>query len=167
MRSQYVRRSVGEPLRSGHIEQRVKHPEKKMFWGSFTVHGPGALDPVTGMMNSDRYIDVLTRKVLPQLNKDFPTGDGIFQHDLAPCHTSKKVTKFLQDHHIAILAWPGNSPDLNPIEEAFSKIKHFIWHHNVYYNLTISDGILFDMYEVMDIITPEDADGYFLHAGYF
>ena len=62
---------------------------------------------------------------------------------------------------------PPYSPDLNPIEEAFSKIKHFICRHNTYYNLTIGDGILFDMYEVMDIITPEDADGYFLHAGYF
>ena len=62
---------------------------------------------------------------------------------------------------------PPYSPDLNPIEEAFSKIKHFIRRHNNYYNLTIGDGILFDMYEVMDIITPEDVDGYFLHAGYF
>jgi transposase len=62
---------------------------------------------------------------------------------------------------------PPYSPDLNPIKKAFSKIKHFIRHHNAYYNLTIGDGILFDMYEVMDIITPEDADGYFLHiVGY-
>lgn len=62
---------------------------------------------------------------------------------------------------------PSYSPDLNLIKEAFSKIKHFIRRHNIYYNLTIGDGILFDMYEVIDIITPEDADGYFLHAGYF
>jgi transposase len=62
---------------------------------------------------------------------------------------------------------PPYSPDLNPIEEAFSKIKHFIRRHNTYYNMTTGDGILFDMYEVLDIITPEDADGYFIHAGYF
>jgi len=62
---------------------------------------------------------------------------------------------------------PLYSPDLNPIEEAFSQIKHFICHHNEYYNATAGDGILFDMYEVMEVITPEDADGYFIHAGYF
>src|SRR5882762_5837499 len=62
---------------------------------------------------------------------------------------------------------PPYSPDLNPIEGAFSKIKHFIRRHNEYYNATAGDGILFDMYEVMEVITPEDADGYFIHAGYF
>ena len=62
---------------------------------------------------------------------------------------------------------PPYSPSLNPIEEAFSKIKHFVRCHNDYYSTTTNDGILFDMYEVMDIITPEDADGYFIHGGYF
>ena len=62
---------------------------------------------------------------------------------------------------------PPYSPDLNPIEECFSKIKHFLQRHRDYYNETTSDGILFDMYEVMDIITPFDAAGYFMHAGYF
>jgi len=56
---------------------------------------------------------------------------------------------------------------LNPIEEAFSKIKHWIRRHHDYYNTAEGDGILFDMYEVMDIITPGDAEGYFIHAGYF
>jgi hypothetical protein len=27
--------------------------------------------------------------------------------------------------------------------------------------------VLYDMWEVLDIITPEDAEGYFFHAGYF
>ena len=62
---------------------------------------------------------------------------------------------------------PPYSPDLNPIEEAFSKIKHWLRHHLDYYCATTDDGILFDMYEVLEIITPEDAEGYFVHAGYF
>lgn len=59
------------------------------------------------------------------------------------------------------------SPDLNPIEEAFSKIKHFIRRHQAYYSATTDDGIIFDMLEVMEIITSDDAAGYFAHAGYF
>jgi transposase len=62
---------------------------------------------------------------------------------------------------------PPYSPDLNPIEECFSKIKHFLRRHRDYYSQTTGDGILFDMYEVMDIITTNDAAGYFMHAGYF
>lgn len=61
---------------------------------------------------------------------------------------------------------PPYSPDLNPIEEAFSKIKAFIrWHGDVL--LHEGDGLLFDLMEIMDIITEEDAIGYIMHAGYF
>ncbi|KAG2340480.1 hypothetical protein BDR05DRAFT_889796, partial [Suillus weaverae] len=62
---------------------------------------------------------------------------------------------------------PPYSPDLNPIEEAFSKIKHFLCHYNEYYSATEGDGILYDMYEIVEIITSDDAHGYFVHAGYF
>ncbi|KAG2752542.1 hypothetical protein P692DRAFT_201707379, partial [Suillus brevipes Sb2] len=60
---------------------------------------------------------------------------------------------------------PPYSPDLNPIEEAFSKIKAFIRWHQDYF--LASDSIIFDMYEAMSIITASDAAGYFIHAGYF
>jgi hypothetical protein len=56
---------------------------------------------------------------------------------------------------------------LNPIEEAFSKIKHWLRRHQNYYAATRGDGILYDMLEVVEIITPSDAEGYFIHAGYF
>jgi transposase len=62
---------------------------------------------------------------------------------------------------------PPYSPDLNPIEEAFSKIKHFLRRHYDYYLATTNDGILYDMYEIMDVITAEDAEEYYMHAGYF
>jgi hypothetical protein len=62
---------------------------------------------------------------------------------------------------------PPYSPDLNPIEEAFLKIKHFLCHNQDYYATSTGDGILFDMVEVLDIVTSDDAAGYFAHAGYF
>jgi len=62
---------------------------------------------------------------------------------------------------------PPYSPDLNPIEEAFSKLKHWLRRHQDYYGATQGDGIFWDMYEVTDIITPDDACGYFFHSGYF
>ncbi|KAG2754234.1 hypothetical protein P692DRAFT_20721368, partial [Suillus brevipes Sb2] len=60
---------------------------------------------------------------------------------------------------------PAYSLDLNPIEEAFSKIKAFIRRHEDYF--VGSDSIIFDAYEAMTIITESDAISYFIHAGYF
>jgi len=63
---------------------------------------------------------------------------------------------------------PPYSPDLSPIEEVFSKIKSFNCRHQSYYRGgEHGDSFLFDMLEVMDIITPDDAEGYYTHAGYF
>jgi hypothetical protein len=62
---------------------------------------------------------------------------------------------------------PPYSPDLNPVEEAFSKIKAFMRHNNDIFAAGQDDGIIYDMYEALDIITPTDARGYFQHSGYF
>jgi transposase len=61
---------------------------------------------------------------------------------------------------------PPYSPDLNPIEEAFSKIKAFIWRHRLLLSRR-GDGMIFELMEIMNIITGDDAIGYFVHAGYF
>ena len=61
---------------------------------------------------------------------------------------------------------PPYSPDLNPIEEAFSKVKSFIRRHGAYLSQD-GDGMIYELMEIMDIVTSEDALGYFVHAGYF
>ena len=40
-------------------------------------------------MRSPQYIELLQRKVVPELNRLFLDGSGVFQQDLAPCHTSQ------------------------------------------------------------------------------
>ena len=45
-------------------------------------------------------------------------------HDGAPAHKSKSVSKFLTEHNIKVLEWLGNSPDFNPIENAWKYLKN-------------------------------------------
>jgi hypothetical protein len=67
---------------------------------------------------------------------------------------------------IRIEFFPPYSPDLNPIEEAFSKIKAFL-HRNRLYLTREGDGMIFELMEVMKVVTGNDAMGYFMHGGYF
>ena len=88
-----------------------------MFWGCFSYKGPGCLIPIDGMMNSDRYIHLIETRITRELESQ---QNPIFQHDLAPCHTSRKTKSCLEENGICVLDWPGNSPDVSPIEN--------LWH---------------------------------------
>ena len=43
--------------------------------------------------------------------------------DGAPCHRSKVATEFLKENKISVLEWPGNSSDLNPVENLWTDMK--------------------------------------------
>jgi hypothetical protein len=77
------------------------------------------------------------------------------------------LTSFRQTTGVRIKYLPPYSPNLNPIKEAFSKIKHWLHRHQDYYGAAEGDAIYFDMWEVLEILSPSDAEGYFFHAGYF
>lgn len=97
-------------------------------------------------------------------------GEAIFEiADRFGKSLASKLTTFApanaeQLSDVRVIYLPAYSPDFNPIEEAFSKIKHFIRRNARL--MDDGDGIFCDMYCCMQIITPEDAMGYFIHAGY-
>ncbi len=69
-----------------------------MVWSVISCKDAGRLHIVEGIMNSQKYVNVLWDHLLPQLWEWFPSGDAIFMQDGAPCHTAKHSMNFLQDN---------------------------------------------------------------------
>ena len=47
--------------------------------------------------------------------------------DNARIHTAKKIKAWFEDNGIPVIDWPPYSPDLNPIEHAWVKLKELIY----------------------------------------
>ena len=101
----------------------VKHTEsvtlRESFSGDKRRGGLYSL-PKNKKTNADLYVKVLEEHML---NFFCIHGSEVFMDNSAPCHKAKKVTRFLDQQQINDLEWPGNSPDLNPIEICWQKMK--------------------------------------------
>ncbi|THH14792.1 hypothetical protein EUX98_g9562 [Antrodiella citrinella] len=131
--------------------------------GVMTVDGMVASTVVQGSMTRKRFLDFLEHEVLP-LMTPFPGYFSVLVMDNARIHHGTRILELAELFGVRIVFLPPYSPDLNPIEEAFSKIK--AWIQRNYDVFSSDDGIISDMLEAMNVITPEDAQGYIQHAGY-
>ena len=64
-------------------------------------------------MNAAVYLDLLKDKLVNHMNI---LGCEYLFHDSTPYHKAKMITSWLADQDVRVIKWPGNSPDLNPIE---------------------------------------------------
>jgi transposase len=71
-------------------------------------------------------------------------------------HRTQKVRELIQARGADLVLLPSYSPDLNPIEEAFSKIKHLV-------RKVLEEAIGW----AFAAVTTEDTEGWFAHAGYW
>ena len=124
----YVRRpKTGLRFEPKYCTKKITKPKKLLVWALFSGsdHRELVVFPEGVTMNKDRYKEILNDKMLPHYNS---RNIHSFQHDGAAPHTARVVKDFLREHNVNVLPHPPLSPDLAPIENAFSVLKNKINH---------------------------------------
>jgi len=110
-----------------------------------------------GPMNGDVFIAYVEQVLVPELGK----GDIVIMDNL-PAHKVIGVRQAIENAGATLLYLPPYSPDFNPIEMAFSKLKAGLKKAAL---RTIDElwkiiGVLIDQF------TPTECQNYFKAAGY-
>ena len=82
--------------------------------------------------------------------------------DKLGAHRTQKVRELIEERGAKLWLLPSYSPDLNPIEEAFSKIKALLKKAKA----RTREALLEALSRALRAVTPEDTKGWFAHCGY-
>jgi transposase len=144
----------GERLRLRVPRRRGKNTT---LLSSMSMWGMGPSLAVEGATTAVVFEAYVEKVLAPSLR----VGQVVVMDNLG-AHRPKRVRELIEERGCELLYLPSYSPDLNPIEEAFAKIKHHL--REV---CARSRGALVEaMGAALSAISARDALGFFEHAGY-
>jgi transposase len=119
--------------------------------------GMGASMSIEGSADGDAFLVYVERFLCPTLKR----GQIVVMDNLQ-VHKMKKVRELIEGCGCSVVFLPSYSPDFNPIEGAFSKIKGLLRKAKArsFGALVKATGT------ALSAVTEEDARGFFIHCGY-
>ena len=93
-------------------------------WRWITYDWAGTLERIHGRFMVVTYEQILINVMIPSAWELYPEGKLHFQQDNHPVHTANRIQEwFNRRPDIDLLEWPQNSPDMNPIETVWARVK--------------------------------------------
>ena len=148
------RAPVGERL-----VQKVPHGHWKTttLIAALGIEGIRCSTVVDGAVNGDVFEAFVQQVLVPQLRR----GDLVVMDNLSS-HKRERTQKLIEGVGAAVLFLPPYSPDLNPIEMVFAKVKQLLRS----LACRTREALWGEMQSVLDQITASDAANCFRHCGY-
>jgi transposase len=122
-----------------------------------TTGGMGPSLAVEGTTTARVFETYVEKVLVPSLR----AGQIVVMDNLS-AHKPKRVRELIEERGCELIYLPPYSPDLNPIEEAFSKIKNLLRKVAARSKEALEEA----MGLALLAVSSEDARGYFEHAGY-
>jgi transposase len=124
---------------------------------SMSVGGMGACLAVEGPTTREVFETYLERVLVPSLKP----GQVVVMDNLSS-HKGGRVRELIEGQGCQLLYLPPYSPDLNPIEEAFAKLKGLLRKAGA----RTYEVLIEAMGRALEAITVKDTRGFFEHRGY-
>jgi len=135
----------------------VNRGENKTVVAALTLDGIGPRLRFDGAMTTARFEGYVRHVLAPTLRP----GQVVVADNLK-AHHSPAVRAAIEARGARFLPLPAYSPDFNPIEEAFSKLKQALRRAQA----RTDDDLRAAAWAAFATITPTDAAGWFTHCGY-
>jgi transposase len=124
---------------------------------SMSMEGMGPSLAVQGTTTAIVFEPYVENVLAPSLR----LGQLVVMDNLS-AHRGARVRQLVEKRGCELLYLPPYSPDLSPIEEAFSKIKGILRKAQA----RSREALVESMGRALDAITPRDAKAFFEHCGY-
>jgi transposase len=112
---------------------------------------------IEGAVDSLVFLEYIKQVLAPTLSE----GDVVVMDNLS-AHKVKGVRELIEGRGAKLIYLPPYSPDLNPIEKCWSKIKTYLRAAKARTREALEKALK----EVIQLITKEDAEGWFKSCGY-
>jgi len=155
MTSRYARAPRGQ---RAYAKQRRNYGKNITLLAGLRLDGLCAPFVVEGGVNTAVFETYIAQILVPTLQP----GDIVILDNLA-VHKSLRVRGMLLARGVKLLFLPAYSPDLSPIENAFAKLKAGLRRIRAQTVDTLIEAIA----TTLDSVSPYDAIGYFVNAGFF